>query len=209
MSFTTGQISVVPPIPVMISPANSATGLLAQVLFSWALSYQADSYELEVATDNYFTQTIVNQENLTDTSYQAEHLLPNTHYFWRIRAHNVAGYSNFTVIRNFTTGNFTANDDQNNPIITKNDLYPNYPNPFNPETTLSFDLKERQYVTLEIYNIRGQKVTTLAQESMDAGNHRVLWKGTDSIGKKVSTGMYFSRLSIGGETFSRKMLLLK
>jgi M6 family metalloprotease-like protein len=209
MSFITGQISIVPAVPIMVSPSNSATGLPSDPVLSWEICYQADSYEVEIARDNYFTQMVVHQDNVPDTFYHVTHLLPNTHYYWRIRSHNVAGYSNFTIIRNFWTGDFTPIDDPNNPVIVKNDLLPNFPNPFNPETTLSFSLKNRQFTCLDIYNVRGQKVTTLVQTTLDSGAYQITWKGTDDFGKKVASGIYFSKLSIGNDTFTRKMLLLK
>jgi hypothetical protein len=208
-SFVTGEISVVPSIPVMLSPANSATDLPANLEFSWEASFQADSYELEIGLDYYFTQMVAHQESLSGLSYPVTHLLPQTTYFWRIRSHNVAGYSNFSIIRNFTTGNYTANDDHTNAIVTKNDLFPNYPNPFNPTTTITFSNKENKSVKLEIYNIRGQKIVTLVNAEMQAGMHNVVWQGTDRTGVRVASGMYFSKLTVGKEDFIRKMLLLK
>ncbi len=208
-SFITGQVSVTPSVPIMSLPVNSASGLPANPEFSWNSSFQADSYQLVIARDNYFTQIVISHDNITETSYQVASLLPNTHYYWRIRAHNIAGYSNFSIIRNFTTGNYTATDDQINSVITKNDLFPNYPNPFNPETTIAFSLLNHQFVKLEVFDIRGQKVTSLIQSSMDAGIHKVVWNGTDSSGKKTATGIYYSKLCIGKQTFIRKMLLLK
>ncbi|MBN2828889.1 MAG: choice-of-anchor J domain-containing protein, partial [Candidatus Cloacimonetes bacterium] len=98
----------------------------------------------------------------------------------------------------------------NNPLIPEvTALGTNYPNPFNPETVISFDLKERADVTLDIYNIKGQKVATIADDSFNAGRHSVIWKGTDSHGSSVSSGVYFYKMSCGTYTKTRKMILMK
>jgi len=88
-------------------------------------------------------------------------------------------------------------------------LHANAPNPFNPETTLRFDLAESVEVRLEIYDALGQKVRTLVAESMPAGAHQVLWRGVDERGQQVSSGVYFYRLQAGDFTQLRSMLLLK
>ncbi len=85
----------------------------------------------------------------------------------------------------------------------------NYPNPFNPETTLSFSLKERSATEFKIYNQRGQLVKTLVNDVLEAGPHNFVWKGLDSNGKKVSSGVYFYKLKAGTYTKSKKMILMK
>lgn len=88
-------------------------------------------------------------------------------------------------------------------------LYSNYPNPFNPETVISFDLPCDSEVKLDIYNIRGQKVKTLTDGKLSAGNHRIVWNGTNSNNKSVASGVYFSRLKTSGKELTKKMILLK
>lgn len=93
------------------------------------------------------------------------------------------------------------------PSVTK--LFGNYPNPFNPETTISFDLAEQCPVTIEVFNIKGQKVRTLVRDSYAPGHHSVVWNGTDSNGKPVSSGVYFYRMITPTNTLIHKMLLMK
>jgi len=88
-------------------------------------------------------------------------------------------------------------------------LHNAYPNPFNPSTTLSFSLKEQGEVSLEIYNQKGQKVRTLVRENMDAGNHQVVWHGTDDSGRQVASGLYFYRMKSGKYSSTRKMIMMK
>jgi hypothetical protein len=88
-------------------------------------------------------------------------------------------------------------------------LYPNYPNPFNPNTTLMFDIPGYGYVRLVIYNILGQRVCTLVDSPLPAGRHSVIWGGRNMAGDYVSSGVYFARLSYDGSLKIKKMLLLK
>ncbi len=85
----------------------------------------------------------------------------------------------------------------------------NSPNPFNPETTISYSLASSSEVTLSIYNIRGEKVTTLYNGWQNAGEHSQVWNGHDANGRPVASGVYFSRLQSENKTAVRKMLLLK
>jgi len=83
-------------------------------------------------------------------------------------------------------------------------LAQNYPNPFNPATSINFTLPERARVRLEVFNILGQKVTTLLDDDITAGNHRVEFDGSP-----YASGVYFYRLKAGEQELTRKMMLLK
>ncbi len=87
--------------------------------------------------------------------------------------------------------------------------FSNYPNPFNRSTTISFSLPEKGGVRLDIYDIAGRLVKNLINERMDAGEHSVVWDGTNSAGLAVSSGVYFYKLYSEGYTETRRMLLLK
>jgi len=86
----------------------------------------------------------------------------------------------------------------------------NYPNPFNPTTTISFNLPSDSDVSVEIYNVKGQKVKTLVNEKMVAGSNRVVWNGDDESGNSVSSGIYYYKFNVNGKTEAvNKCLLLK
>jgi len=72
-------------------------------------------------------------------------------------------------------------------------LYPNYPNPFNPITTISYDLPEDGFVELSVYNMRGEKVATLIKGNQEVGSYRLNWDGTSQSGEMVASGIYFLR----------------
>ena len=89
-------------------------------------------------------------------------------------------------------------------------LYPAFPNPFNPETTLRFSVpKENQSITLNIINVRGQIVRTLFSGEASHGVQTVSWDGTDWDNRNVSAGIYFSVLNYDSGTKIQKMIMLK
>ena len=86
----------------------------------------------------------------------------------------------------------------------------NYPNPFNPATTIKYALPEASDVKLEIYNVVGQVVRTLVADHQNAGRYVVQWDATNDSGHSLSSGIYFYRLQAGGEFLEvKKMLLVK
>jgi hypothetical protein len=94
-------------------------------------------------------------------------------------------------------------------VATTFALHANYPNPFNPETTIAFDLPQAGSVELQVFDLLGQTVRTLVAQELSAGTHQMLWRGVDDRGQQVSSGVYFYRLKAGGYTQMRRMLLLK
>ncbi len=89
-------------------------------------------------------------------------------------------------------------------------LAPNYPNPFNPSTTIRYQIAQTVPVTLEIFDIRGNRIKTLYHQEVQApGFYEIQWDGTDQIGRPVASGHYILRLQAGNFTATRQMLLLK
>jgi len=85
----------------------------------------------------------------------------------------------------------------------------NYPNPFNPVTSISYDLPEQAKVKLEVFNVLGQRVRVLVDGEQPAGHLQVEWNGTDDNGAQVASGMYFYRLTTDQYNETRKMILMK
>jgi flagellar hook capping protein FlgD len=88
-------------------------------------------------------------------------------------------------------------------------LSQNYPNPFNPTTKINYSLPSSEHVTLDIYNIQGQKVRTLVNQVEGPGDHTVEWDATTDAGSQVATGIYLYRLTAGDQTVTKKMSFLK
>ena len=85
----------------------------------------------------------------------------------------------------------------------------NYPNPFNPTTTISFTLPSSGKANLSVYSVTGQKVQELVNGPLSAGAHAVVWDGRDAAGKPVSSGVYLSRLNQENRTTANRTLLAK
>jgi hypothetical protein len=88
-------------------------------------------------------------------------------------------------------------------------LYQNVPNPFNPTTTIRFDLQCAVQVKLCVYNVKGELVTTLIDHHMTEGRKEVAWSAKDNSGRAVTSGIYFYRLVAGDFVQTRKMVLLR
>ena len=109
--------------------------------------------------------------------------------------------------------NFVGKDDE---LISTTKLLGNYPNPFNPSTTIFFSIEQNQPYELEIYNLKGEKIKTLDCGNRVTANARdsrstssIVWDGTDQAGKPATGGIYFYKLRSGSYTSTRKMILLK
>ncbi len=102
----------------------------------------------------------------------------------------------------------------NSPLLLKNALLPNYPNPFNPETWIPFDLAQESAVTIAIYDSAGQMVRRMELGQLPAGSYRAkekaaYWDGKDALGAPAASGVYFVRIEAGGFSETRRMVLLK
>jgi len=111
-----------------------------------------------------------------------------------------------------TTLNFVliplANEDEVVPI-TATALKGNYPNPFNPETTISYDLKDAAMVRLDVYNLKGQLVRSLVNEMQATGRYRIVFDGKDERNQPLSSGVYLYRFSAGEYSKTQKMMLMQ
>lgn len=105
------------------------------------------------------------------------------------------------------TGTITPNGDLEIDPVPLN--ITNYPNPFNPVTTISYDLPQEGEVQLDIFNLKGQKVKTLVNEVQESGEHKVTWQGDNQKGGKVSSGVFFYKLKANGKNEVGKMTLMK
>jgi len=103
--------------------------------------------------------------------------------------------------------NVSVNDNPTQPFARY--LGANYPNPFNPSTTISFTNIQDGQITIEIFNIQGQKVQTLVNDFYKAGQYQVTWHGTDVQNHNVGSGVYFYQMKSDSFTQTRKMILMK
>jgi M6 family metalloprotease-like protein len=104
---------------------------------------------------------------------------------------------------------FVAEENSYDTVSHITRLEGNYPNPFNPSTTISFSLAQTESVNLSIFNVRGQLIKTLVNDTFEAGRYSAVWDGEDSAKNRVSSGIYFYRLETGSGVETKKMLLMK
>ncbi len=114
-----------------------------------------------------------------------------------------------TYTHNFTVGAAVGIDDEPQNSITDYALFANYPNPFNPSTTIRYSLAKNGSVDLTIFDQQGREVIHLVQEVQAAGEHQASWNGMNAKGEAVSSGVYFYRLQSGIFSETRRMLLLQ
>ena len=88
-------------------------------------------------------------------------------------------------------------------------LHNNYPNPFNPETNIQFDIPQELPVKLAIYDLSGKEVNILVQDTFAPGKYKVMWNGKDQYGQPVSAGMYICQIEAGNFRNTKKLILLK
>jgi predicted outer membrane repeat protein len=123
--------------------------------------------------------------------------------YYKVTAVDFAGNESEAASPGVTTG------DETSPLPRTFALYQNAPNPFNPFTTITFDIPRPVQVRLSIYNVKGERINVLVDHMMSEGRKEVGWDGTDDNGERVSSGVYFYRLVAGDYTQNRKMILLR
>jgi hypothetical protein len=109
----------------------------------------------------------------------------------------------------FGAAPYVDNDDETLPIPENAIAVSVFPNPFNPQTTISYDLPVSGLVKLSIYNVKGQKVKTLSDAWQAEGEHSVIWNSHDESGRRVGSGIYFARLEHTNRSTTVKLMLLK
>ncbi len=193
-------INIVLPVPQNLT-ANPQNGNIA-LLWNAPTSVR-DLIGYKVYRDNIELAT-------TTTTFYVDMNVPNGVYEYYVTAlysgDHQSEASNIIVVEITGAGGIT--------LPTKTEFKGIYPNPFNPLTTLSFSLKETGHVCIEIFNIKGQKIKTLENRTIEAGNHSISWNGKDQVGDNVPSGIYFTKFDNdspegGRYTSIKKVILLK
>ncbi|MCK9583491.1 MAG: fibronectin type III domain-containing protein [Candidatus Cloacimonetes bacterium] len=178
--------------------------------------YRKDFAELQTSKEFNFT---LNTEGSGTVEFES--LFSTVPDDWTVRfylegfAHTLVNGGEFTVDLP-EAGEYPGSIIIHNHSVSNSDLVVSplskikaYPNPFNPTVTIAFDTPVAMDCSVDIYNIRGQKVNTIHKGSLDSGNHKLLWHGTDLHGRSVASGIYFARIKTPNSTKSIKMLLMK
>ena len=88
-------------------------------------------------------------------------------------------------------------------------LYQNFPNPFNPSTTIKYNLPTESSIQLKIFDIKGELIKTITGDKLNAGEHEIIWDGTNDKGVRQPSGVYVYQLNVNNSNSARKMILLK
>ena len=172
----------------VICESQSMRQIFGQTLESWV--FFVDEYA--GFTDDETRYTVVNTIGI---SYQTSPLGP----YYELRGARIGG---------IRYGVLSALPGTERPLKGF-ELYPNYPNPFNPKTEISFSLEGSGIIQLSIYNIQGKLICNLANGHFVAGTHKIGWNGTNNLGQDVGSGVYFYVLSTETGQLTRKMLLVQ
>jgi len=199
--FTTGF----PVAPMLVYPTNNKSEIPIDPIFTWNAVQSATSYQLQLARSINFAPTsmVLDSSGIIDTTCSGIVLENNRFFFWRVNATNSIGTGNWSVTFKFKTApSSEVADFRELPHDYK--LYPNYPNPFNAVTTISFDIPKHSHVIIKIYDGLGREIATLVDEVLERGHYEVLFGD-----RNLPSGIYLCRLKAGGMILTGKMLLLK
>lgn len=199
-SFTT--LDPVPVTPAALYPHGN-TGVARKATFVWHTSAFATTYRVQVGTDTLFSSFVVDT-SLSDTSLVlSSPLAATTRYAWRVRGADAAGTSSYSTALTFTTGTLLSIEEpRGNP--REFSLLQNFPNPFNPTTTIRFALPKETRVLLVVYSILGERVMTIVDGVRPAGIYEERFDAT-----AVASGVFFLRMQAGDFVQTKRMMVLK
>jgi len=186
----------------LVAPEDNAHLKSDSCRFFWNHTVDAVvKYRLQLATDSLFTQIVIDDSTLTDTSYVAWGITDGK-YYWRVRARDVNGWGIYGSVRRFSVIVGAVRDDSGVP--RRYALEQNYPNPFNPTTVIRYQLPVVSEVRLVLYDLLGREVSVLVNERKNAGSYEVKFDATG-----LASGVYLYRLTAGSFVQTCKLLLLK
>ncbi len=208
------------PLPVMLSSFTTSTED-GKVILRWVTESETDNdaFILDRGTDvNNFHQIAeieghgtTNERNVY--AYEDQFVSNGVTYYYRLSERDVNGNVNQLAIVSATPNSTGAELEKRDPISTRFQLFDNYPNPFNPETTIKFEVpvlsSGLSTVNLSIYNSLGQLVKTLYNGPLEGGVYEMKWDGTSDYGVQQPSGVYLLHLNSGHLTQTRKMILIR
>jgi hypothetical protein len=177
----------------------------SSVMLTWDALIDADYYKLERSTDSLFIEG-VETSYIQDNNYTDDNLEYNIEYFYRVAA-NIGFWTDYSNVASVIIENVSILGDNDFPIIYK--VHQNHPNPFNPVTTLQYDLPEDGLVNITIHDMMGRQIKTLVKGSQTAGYKSTQWNATNDRNEPVSAGLYLYTIEAGDFRQTKKMVLLK
>lgn len=194
---------------------SNCTSASVSFMTKYDVGLNSEFVSFEISTDNINWQALDvfagDQSEWIEKSYCLNSLLGQSIYFRFVLETNYNSFGNGIFIDDFNickTSHTVGNENQENikPAIV---LTGNYPNPFNPQTALCFEIDKAQNVMIDVFNIKGQKVKSLTKYCAMPGKNEIIWNGMNDQSEKVTSGIYFYKLSGNSDQSVKKMLLLK
>jgi len=188
--------------PTQTSPTNlTAFKDGGQVVLSWQApseSVAGEIFGFRVTRNNALLATVVDHAFIDNT------LVEGVVYKYGVSAVYADGVSQPAYVSPDPVSEIDMTT-----LFAKVRLVGNYPNPFNPITTIKFDVVAAGLVTIDVFNVKGQKVRSLVNGVYGLGEHNVVWNGLSDNGENVGSGVYFYRMQADGVTETKKMVMMK
>ena len=175
-----------------------------RVELSWTTASESNNYGFEIQRQS---QTANSWQKIGFVAGHGTTTLANSYAF--TDQPNGGGTYDYRLKQIDLDGKFHFSATREIIIPSKFALHQNHPNPFNPETTIGFELPASAPVTIEIYNMLGQKIATILNERRPAGFQKVIWNGKDDFGRQVGSGVYFYRIQSERFEATKKLVLLR
>lgn len=198
---TTGAL---PLAPTLLTPGNTAAGQSLTPTLTWQSQLNIVRYHVQVSTASDFS-VITDSGSVTTAqrTIPAGRLVVGTIYYWRVKATNYVGTGEYSNPYNFSTS-VTGVNMINAEVPKEFKLHGNYPNPFNPATTIRFSIPKSEQVTIKIYNNTGKLVSELLSSYFKQGTYEVQWNA-----ESFSSGVYFYTLESSSFSDTKRMILVK
>ncbi len=210
VTISLSKNSVLEPVHIIITEDNSN-------LASRESDYEF--YQITPTIHFYPKELILNKPG--SIYFDISDYLSSEYEPWQLTIFEIIDLEFISLTTNISEGMLTASIDKlgdyavfvnsnvEKPLPNKFKLIRNFPNPFNPSTTIPIELPEESYVEMVIYNILGEKIVVLSKGVKPPGYHNIRWNGKNQFGKPVSSGIYFVSVHFGQNIYHQKMMLLK
>lgn len=183
--------------------------------FSWHAAHDPDAgdmvyYRWLLSRTIAFSDTF-NTKVLSDTFYThiPTRRMPKGNYFWKVIAQSTDGSKSETSVGTISTALDNVEKAAGTDMPTEFALLPNHPNPFNPETLITYQVAKQSPVKISVFNSLGQQVRQLVNETKSRGTHSIYWNAMNDAGQPVSSGIYICRMEAGGTIKFIKMILMQ
>ena len=195
-------------VALTVEPPSSITStpLVASIMLLWTNVSTSYTYKIEKSINEDFS-TPVQVIFVDQNSYLDNDVQPGVEYFYRITS--LYGDSHSVPSQVISAMISVMDVIESDNIPNSYSLKQNYPNPFNPITTLKYGLPEDSFVSIIIYNLKGNVINELVNTKQSSGFHSISWNATNNLGQPVSAGMYIYTIQAGNFRETRKMILLK